>query len=292
MNQVFVLNHKDTKTQREAESKRKVSCLLSLVSYLPLCLCVFVVQTSYAEDKPKPKPEFKVALPYWIPADKTTTIRVLGQDLAPKSIEFLDNRIKAKILKTEAPKDDAEKAKGNTALDVEVTAPAALPPGSYKFKLVHETQATPEKKEEKKEENQPEGRIYIDDVTTEIEEKEPNNSLLEPQVLTAVPVAITGKINNEGADVFRIEGKAGETWQFDILARRAGATWEPVMRLRDPRRALVQAAVDQGNDCTLKYQLPADGPYLLEIFDGDNRSNNDYFYRLSVRRLPPTNNQK
>ncbi|HEY0074530.1 MAG TPA: hypothetical protein VGB77_10535 [Abditibacteriaceae bacterium] len=253
--------------------------------YILLVLLASASTITQAEDKPKPKPEFRAALPYWIPADKTTTIRVLGQDLAPKGIEFLDNRIKAKILKTEAPKDDAEKAKGNTALDVEVTAPAALPPGSYKFKLVHETQATPEKKEEKKEENQPEGRIYIDDVTTEIEEKEPNNSLLEPQALTSIPVAITGKINNEGADVFRIDGKAGEIWQFDILARRAGATWEPVMRLRDPRRALVQAAVDQGNDCTLKYQIPIDGPYLLEIFDGDNRSNNDYFYRLSVRRI-------
>ena len=240
--------------------------------------------TLRAEEKPKPKPEFRATMPYWIPSDKTTTIRVLGQDLAPKSIEFLDNRIQAKILKSEAPKDDAEKAKGNTALDVEVMAPANLPAGSYKFKLVHESPA-PQKPEEKKEEAQPEGRLYIDDVTTEIEEKEPNNSLLAPQTIEAVPVAVKGKIDNEGADVFRIEGKVGEVWQFDILARRAGATWEPVMRLRDPRRALVAAAVDQGNDCTLKYQLPADGAYLLEIFDGDNRSNNDYFYRLSVRRI-------
>jgi hypothetical protein len=257
---------------------------------LPFALLVALsVSVLRAQEKPKPKPEFKAALPYWIPANKTTTIRVLGQDLAPKSIEFLDNRIKAKILKTEAPKDDAEKAKGNTALDVEVTTPANLPPGSYKFKLVHESPAPEkpeEKKEEKKEEAQPEGRIYIDDISTEVEEKEPNNSLLAPQTIEVVPVAIKGKIDNEGADVFRIDGKAGEVWQFEILARRAGATWEPVLRLRDPRRALVQAAVDQGNDCTLKYQIPGDGAYLLEIFDGDNRANGDYFYRLSVRRIP------
>lgn len=260
---------------------------MSIIIRRALALLCLVLSSTFlsAQDKPKPKPEFKAALPYWIPANKTTTIRVLGQDLAPKSIEFGDNRIQGKILKTEATSSDAEKAKGNTALDVEITAPANVPPGSYKFKLVHESPASPEKKEEKKEENQPEGRIYIDDVTSEIPEKEPNNSLIAPQLLESVPVAITGKIDNEGADVFRIDGKAGETWQFEIVARRAGATWEPVLRLRDPRRALVAAAVDQGNDCTLKYQIPADGAYLLEIFDGDNRANGDYFYRLSVRRI-------
>ncbi len=240
-----------------------------------LALLLGVATCAGAEDKPKPKPEFRSAQPYWIPNDKTTTIKVLGQDLAPKSIEFLDNRVKAKILKVEAitPKDDAEKAKGNVMVEIEIVSPANLPPNSYKFKMVHEG------------ETQPEGRIYIDDVYAEIEEKEPNNRLLAPQIIASVPVAILGKIDNEGADVFRIDGKTGELWQFEILARRAGAAWEPILRLRDPRGASVQVAVDQGNDCILKHQLTADGAYLLEIFDADNRANKDYFYRLSVRRL-------
>src|SRR3712207_8297156 len=55
--------------------------------------------------------------------------------------------------------------------------------------------------------------------------RRPPRSTLFPY--TTLFRSILGKIDNEGADVFRIDGKAGELWQFDILARRAGSQLEP-----------------------------------------------------------------
>ncbi|MBW3625162.1 MAG: hypothetical protein KY468_17330 [Armatimonadetes bacterium] len=232
-----------------------------------------------AQEMPKPKPEIKSVQPYWIPNGKTVTFKIMGQDLAPKGIEFTDKKVTAKVLKVEKlePKTDEEKAKGNTAVEIELSAPDDLKPDSYAFKLPHDG------------ETQPENKIYIDEATPEIKEKEPNDTLRKPQPLAAAaPFALTGKLDNEGVDVYQIQGKAGEVWRFEILAKRAGSGMDPILRLRDPRLVSVKVAVDnQDRDCALEYKIPADGPYLLEVFDADNRTNKDYFYRLMVKRVAP-----
>jgi hypothetical protein len=260
---------------------RRFVFFVLFVSFV-LALSLRTPAPATADDPPKPKPEWRATQPLAVPRGKTTAIRITGQDLSPKEIKFDDPGITAKIVKTESlsPKTDEEKAKGNTAVEAEITAPAGLAPGSYKFKLVHEAADSPT------------GRIYIDEPLPEIQEKEPNDTLLQPQVLPAGSVAVLGTLDKDGVDVFQIQGKAGESWHFEIIARRAGVDFEPVLRLRDPRLTPIRAAVDEGDDCAIDAKLPTDGPYLLELFDGDNRSKSDYIYRLRVVRGssagPPT----
>jgi hypothetical protein len=250
------------------------------VSFVSLCyLLTVALSPSFAEDPPKPKPEWKTTRPLAVTRGTTSVLRITGQDLQPKEVRFEQPGLAAKILKTEplAGKTDEEKAQGNSVVEVELTVPAAQAPGSYEFKLVHEGADSPI------------GRIYIDEPMPEIEEKEPNDTLRQPQALPAGPVAILGRLDKDGVDVYQIQGKAGETWRFDVIARRAGADFDPVLRLRDPRLTPIRAAIDQGEDCFMDVKLPTDGPYLLELFDGDNRSNAAYFYRLRVvapRRAP------
>jgi hypothetical protein len=97
---------------------------------------------------------------------------------------------------------------------------------------------------------------------------------------------VLGKLE-DGIDVFRFEGKAGETWRFEVFARRlkADTRLEACLRLREPGRSPVRAAVDQGADCAIQYTLPASGLYTVEIFDGDNKTGADMTYRLAVRKL-------
>lgn len=241
-------------------------------------LCAVALSLPAQEMPAKPKPEIKSLQPYWVPNGKPVTFRIMGQNLAPKGIEFTEKKIAAKIVKTETlePKTDEEKAKGNTVVEIEITTPADLKPESYAFKLPHDG------------ETQPEGRIYIDETYPQMEESEPNDTLKKPQTLPDGSVAVTGKLDNEGVDVYRIDGKAGETWRLEILAKRAESQLDPILRLRDPRLVSVKVAVDNhGNDSAIEYRLPADGPYLLEVFDADNRTNKEYFYRLMVRRTAP-----
>jgi hypothetical protein len=100
-------------------------------------------------------------------------------------------------------------------------------------------------------------------------------------------VTVLGKLDNEGCDVYRFDGKAGETWRIEVFAGRLNreTKLEPILRLRDPRLAPVRAAVDQGQDCYIEHKLAADGAHLIELFDADNRSGGDFNYRLAVRRL-------
>ena len=224
------------------------------------------------------KQEFRTTDPPWVTNGQTTLVRIYGEDLAPTEIRFADAGLIGKVLKTEpwTPKKDEDKSRGNTVVEAEITLPAGLSPRPYRFKLVGEG-------------CQPaEGQIFVDVAAPEITETEPNDSLRKPQPLPPGSVTVTGKLDNEGVDVFRIDGKAGETWRFEVFARRLNRSTklEPVLRLRDPRMAPVRAAVDHGEDCFVEYRLPVDGPYLLELFDGDNKSGADQAYRLAVRKLP------
>src|SRR5207248_47401 len=128
-------------------------------------------------------------------------------------------------------KTDAEKARGNRSVEVELSAPERLPPGVYNFKLIHEGSAGPV------------GHIYIDEPLPEIEEKQPSDDLRQPQVLPVGSVAVLGKLNKTGAAVFQIHGKAGEAWRFEVVAHRMGSPLEPVLRLRDARLTPLRVAV-------------------------------------------------
>jgi hypothetical protein len=220
---------------------------------------------------------YRAQIPPWVMAGQTTQVTLIGTDLDGKELRFSDGRLTGKILKVEpsAPKSDEARRWGNKAVDVEVTTPAGLKPGLYPFELFGENGAKTD------------GRLLIDVAAPEVTEKEPNGSLLQPQVLPEGSVTVNGKLDGDGADVFQIQGKAGETWRFEIFARRlAPATkFEPVLRLRGPRREPLRAAVDHGRDCAIEMKLPEEGRYLIEVFDGNNASGGDFTYRLAVRRL-------
>jgi hypothetical protein len=243
---------------------------------MPFVTLWFRPSAAEAEETPKLKPEWRATQPLAVTRGKTTVVRITGQDLAPREIKFDDARVTAKIVKTETltPRTEAEKARGNRSVEAEVSAPEGLPPGVYKFKLVHEGSAAPV------------GQIYIDEPLPEIEAKQPSDDLRQPQVLPAGSIAILGKLDKSGAAVFQIHGKAGEAWHFEVAARRMGSPLEPVLRLRDARLTPLRVAVEEGEDCAIDYRLPADGSYLLELFDANNQTNAQFFYRLRVIENP------
>lgn len=217
--------------------------------------------------------------PGWVLAGSTARLHLYGQDLAPREIRFDRPGIAARVLGTTplAPANDEERQRGNMRVEVEVVVPADVPPGWYRFTLQGEGVAAES------------GTLCVDTPAPEVPEQEPNDSLARPQPLPAGSVTVIGKLDNEGVDVFRIEGKAGEIWRFEVFARRLSppSKLEAVLRLRDARRTSLRAAVDQGRDCFIECRLPEDGPYLLELFDGDGGAGPELTYRLAIRRLSP-----
>lgn len=223
------------------------------------------------------KQEFRMQEPGWVMAGQTALVKLYGQDLTPNAIRFESPGLTGKVLKAEKfdGKSDWQRSWGNRVVEVEVTAAPDTRPGLQRFTLTGEgMEPTP-------------GALLLDIAAPEVKETEPNNDLRKPQVLSDGPVTVTGKLDGDGADVFRFRGKAGETWRIEVFARRLNreVKFEPILRLRNPRLAPVRGAVDQGNDCALEYKLDQDGDYLVELFDADNRSGGDYNYRLTLRKL-------
>lgn len=246
---------------------------------LALCLvcCVVVARLPVGAAQQRGKGELRSIEPPWILAGRATVMNLAGQDLAPTEIRFREPGIAAALRSRKERKGatDSERQQGNTLLEVEVTPAADLNPGSYPFELIEEGRETVR------------GRITVDVPAPEVPEKEPNHDLRRPQILPTGPVTVLGKLDGDGADVFQFAGHAGETWRCEVFARRIQSKLEPILRLRDAHLTRLRAAVDQGDDCAIELRLPADGTYLLELFDADNRSAPDFAYRLTLRRLSP-----
>lgn len=242
-----------------------------------LCLALAALSAAgLAAPAPKPRGSFNAVQPPYVEPGKTLTIQFYGRDLSGSEVRFENPAIQARLLRTAAyaGKTDAEKQRGNTVVEVEVTLPADLKPGSYPCRLVGEAGSVT-------------GSVTVDVPAPEIQEVEPNDSLDKPQVLPPGNLNVLGTLNHEGVDVFQIQGKAGETWRFEIWSQRLTppATLDPVIRLRDAHRTPLKLAVSHGKDCSIQYTLPADGPYLIELFDAENRADDKFKYRLAIRKL-------
>ncbi|MFP4382104.1 MAG: hypothetical protein ACLFUS_16505 [Candidatus Sumerlaeia bacterium] len=137
--------------------------------------------------------------------------------------------------------------------------------------------------------------------TVEMEETEPNNTPNAAQVV-GMPKVINGLIEKPGdVDVFRIEGKKGIKLVAEVHARRLRSPLDSVVRVLDSQGRLValnddfmekdgHLHTDMGilthhADSYLIAELPADGPYYIELTDTARHGSAAHAYRL--RLSPP-----
>ena len=203
--------------------------------------------------------------PEWLLPGRTTRVKVKGRSLAGAVVAA-------------EPRDVRVYVAGSTAeggeLDVEVLADAPTGPRSVVLEFPNQTMETL--------------RLFVETPAPEIDEREPNNSLLAPQALPMNGASVKGKLDGDGADVFQFHSARGQRWRIELFAHRIGSPLEGVVRVRDPRGARLRAVVDRGRDCGLDFVAPEDGNYLIEVFDGENRAQADFVYRLSLRPVPPS----
>jgi hypothetical protein len=108
-----------------------------------------------------------------------------------------------------------------------------------------------------------------------------------------LPVVVNGRIDRPGEwDVFRFEGRAGQTVVAEVYARRLDSPLDSVLRLTDARGnqlAFNDDAPDEGAglethhaDSRLMVTLPASGNYSLAIGDAQQKGGPEYAYRLRI----------
>jgi hypothetical protein len=107
------------------------------------------------------------------------------------------------------------------------------------------------------------------------------------------PVIVNGQIGKPGeCDVYRVDGKAGETIVAEVQARRLGSPLDSYLRLTDARGKQLAFNDDHEDkstglnthhaDAYLEMSLPADGAYYLFLGDTQGKGGAEYAYRLRV----------
>jgi len=98
-------------------------------------------------------------------------------------------------------------------------------------------------------------------------------------------------------DVYRFEGKAGQTLAVETLARQLGSPLDTLITLTDSRGKLLATHDDQTNvftgllthhcDAALLTRLLADDTYELRVRDNRGKGGPDYHYRLRISEPRP-----
>lgn len=109
-----------------------------------------------------------------------------------------------------------------------------------------------------------------------------------PQVLTQIPVAVSGRISRL-TEVDRYEFQLPEKgWvTAELMARRLGADFAGVIEARDSQGNLLADYVDtRGTDGWISFPVPAGEVCTVSVRDADFRGDRAYVYRLALTASP------
>ncbi len=244
------------------------------------CLAASVALASAgaaAAQDAKDAPKVLLALPLGVPVGKPTKVTLRGLKLdAVTEVRWADPKVSAavKLLnkgKAAVP-DKMEAARvGDTQVEVEVTVTAEMPgaPALVVRTPAGESQAHP---------------LLVETDVPVVAKKEPNGGFRQAQPLS-LPCEVEGAIAQaQDVDVFRVEGKAGQTLTAEVLAARFGSALDPMLTLYDAAgRQLAFNDDAEGSDSKLAFTLPRDGIYYLSLIDAHDTGGPLHVYRLLVR---------
>ena len=129
----------------------------------------------------------------------------------------------------------------------------------------------------------PEFPILLSNLPEKVERLDPE----EPGRLE-VPIAITGTLDeDQRADIYLCNGKAGQQWAIKIQAREIGSPIDPLLVIRnDQGREVARSDDGEGAvDCQLDFALPADGTYAIAVSDLSGKAGSaTSTYRLAIDR--------
>lgn len=134
-------------------------------------------------------------------------------------------------------------------------------------------------------------RPFVVDELTEIPEVETNRTKDTAQPVTA-PCVVTGRTDVEASDFFKITVAAGQRVTFEVVARRIGSPFDPVITLHDAKtkRELIPLHADDTpglqSDCRITHTFKEAAEILVEVRDSTYRGGVDFFYRLRIGDFP------
>jgi hypothetical protein len=120
-------------------------------------------------------------------------------------------------------------------------------------------------------------------------EKEPNNGLAESTPVE-LPQACNGIIDKPGdVDLFKFSAKQGQVFEVECYARRVRSPLDPVMTILAADGKGIAGDDDaRSPDSYLRFTVPADGDYLVQVSDHLGRGGADFVYRVEFQPVVPS----
>ena len=119
-------------------------------------------------------------------------------------------------------------------------------------------------------------------------EAEPNNAAAEAGAGPA-PGAFNGVLSQPGdVDYFKFTATKGQVYEVELYARRIRSALDPVLYICNAQGGRITGNDDsRGPDSYIRFQVPEDGDYLLEVRDHLNNGGPAYTYRIEVSPVTP-----
>ena len=117
--------------------------------------------------------------------------------------------------------------------------------------------------------------------------EDPSTPASTPDAVTPTavtpPILITGRIEARGeVDAYVATFKKDEAWRLRVQSRSLGHELDPVLTISDSSGKQLQRIDDVGQeaDPSLVWKVPADGDYVIRLFDLHRRGGESFLYRL------------
>lgn len=123
-----------------------------------------------------------------------------------------------------------------------------------------------------------------------VNEVEPNNKYWPETSRGNLPCAFNGVIGKQGdEDLVRFTAKKGQVFDVECYARRLGSGLDPIINIFNAadKKHIVGNDDSRGPDSYVRFQVPADGDYILRVRDHLKRGAGDFVYRVEFQPVKP-----
>ncbi len=154
-----------------------------------------------------------------------------------------------------------------------VTIPAATPPGIYEVRTIGRFGAS-------------NPRSFVVGTLDEVPDKDPAATAATARVVP-LESTVSGAVRPERADFYKFTAHKAQRIVIDCLAQRIDSRLDATLVLFDAKNhELARGRQHIRRDPVLDFTAPADGDYVLKVYDFLYKGGNEYFYRLTLSAKP------
>ena len=117
--------------------------------------------------------------------------------------------------------------------------------------------------------------------------EEPNNNHIEKPMRVTLESIVNGQSNGGAADFFKFTARQGQRVMLDVWAERIDSRMDATLLVYDAAgREIARSRDVNGRDPLVDLSIPADGDYVVMLYDFLYQAGSEFPYRLVISTEP------